>query len=224
MKVNERIKRARKEARLTQDQIAEQLDITKGAVSQWESGKTTPRNDLLRKFARITNKPLDWLMGFNSAAGFWDVDEASPPFGKVAPAGESLISVYDYKAFGDNSEALLGEEPLFMAACPPPLQGVKGIYAIVVSSGSMAPRYEEGEVIFVDPTRHVRPDDYIVVRLRHGGGNADKDGPAQFVIGRLVHTDSEQVAVRQLNPDMVLYYPADQVSALELVVIASAIR
>jgi len=54
MEVTERIKMARKDARLTQDQVAERLGITKGAVSQWESGKTEQRNDFLRKFTEVT--------------------------------------------------------------------------------------------------------------------------------------------------------------------------
>ena len=210
---------ARKDARLTQDQVAEQLGITKGAVSQWESGKTGPRTDLFRRFAEITNKPLDWLMGFGSSAGFGDSDGVSLLYGKLSAAGENVIPVYDYTTVGDNGEVSLGKESLLAVPCPPQLLGVKGVYAILVSSGRMAPRYEEGEIIFIDPTRHVRPDDYIVARLR-----SDKSGTIQLVIGKLVQHNSRQLAIRQLNPDMTLYYPMDQIISLELIVISSAIR
>lgn len=202
---------------MTQDQVAERLGITKGAVSQWESGKTEPRSDLLRKFAEITNKPLDWLMGFNSASGFGD--GASRVYSKLMTGSENNIAVYDYKITGDDGAIDLSAEPPFTIACPPQLVDVKGVYAIVISSDKMAPRYEEGEIIFIDPTRHARPDDYVVARLR-----TDKPGVVQAVIGKLVRHDSQQLVIRRLNPDMMLYYSTEQILALELIVISSVIR
>lgn len=40
--VGQRIKAARKRAKLTQDQLAGKFEITKSAVSQWETGSTVP--------------------------------------------------------------------------------------------------------------------------------------------------------------------------------------
>lgn len=40
--VGARMKAARNRAKMTQEQLAEKLDVTKSAVSQWESGSTLP--------------------------------------------------------------------------------------------------------------------------------------------------------------------------------------
>lgn len=41
-KLAENIRALRKEKKMTQEQLAECLDVTVGAVSKWESGATTP--------------------------------------------------------------------------------------------------------------------------------------------------------------------------------------
>lgn len=44
-----KLQKARKQAGLTQEQVAELLHLTKGAVSQYETGETEPKgNTLLR--------------------------------------------------------------------------------------------------------------------------------------------------------------------------------
>ena len=42
MNLPENIKNNRKEMNLTQEQLAEAMDVTVGAVSKWESGASTP--------------------------------------------------------------------------------------------------------------------------------------------------------------------------------------
>jgi transcriptional regulator with XRE-family HTH domain len=42
MSLGEKMRAARKAARKTQDQVADELDVTKGAVSQWENDTTVP--------------------------------------------------------------------------------------------------------------------------------------------------------------------------------------
>lgn len=52
------IKEARLSAKLTQDQLAEELGMTKGNVSGWENDKHHPSPQQLATVARITGKPL----------------------------------------------------------------------------------------------------------------------------------------------------------------------
>lgn len=61
MELNQRIYKARTEARLTQDQLADAVGKTRGAVSQWESGEVRPRHSTLKAIANVTGKPLEWL-------------------------------------------------------------------------------------------------------------------------------------------------------------------
>jgi transcriptional regulator with XRE-family HTH domain len=61
MELNARIHKARIDARMTQDQLADAVGKTRGAVSQWESGEVRPRHSTLKAIANATGKPLTWL-------------------------------------------------------------------------------------------------------------------------------------------------------------------
>lgn len=73
----QRIKAARKRARLTQAQVAMHFEIDRSAVTMWESRNanvnTRPDVTKLHKFARLTKTPLWWLLRDDS-----DPDEAWP--------------------------------------------------------------------------------------------------------------------------------------------------
>ncbi len=61
MQMNDRIKLAREEAGLTQDALAALCNKTRGAVTQWESGKTRPRRELVAIIAAATGKSVGWI-------------------------------------------------------------------------------------------------------------------------------------------------------------------
>jgi transcriptional regulator with XRE-family HTH domain len=61
MELRARIYTARRDANLTQDQLAEAVGKTRSAVTQWESGDVRPRHTTLVAIAKATGKPLSWL-------------------------------------------------------------------------------------------------------------------------------------------------------------------
>jgi transcriptional regulator with XRE-family HTH domain len=60
--ISERIKSARRSAGLTQRQLAEKLDVSAGAVGQWETGGV-PTAERLATLADSLRVSLDWLLG-----------------------------------------------------------------------------------------------------------------------------------------------------------------
>jgi len=52
-KINETLRELRKESDLTQEEVAQQLNVTRQAVSNYESGRTEPGLDILEKLAEI---------------------------------------------------------------------------------------------------------------------------------------------------------------------------
>lgn len=61
MEINQRIFKARTDAGLTQDELAQRTGKTRGAVAQWESGDVRPRHSTLALIAKATGKDLVWL-------------------------------------------------------------------------------------------------------------------------------------------------------------------
>lgn len=67
MGLAENIRRYREAAGLDQTQLAKKVDRTNGAISQWESGKATPRMPMVKKLADLFGCTISELMGEESA-------------------------------------------------------------------------------------------------------------------------------------------------------------
>lgn len=59
----ERLKTLRSEAKLTQKEIADKLNISQQAYANWEKGKTLPANKNLTKLSEMLNTSTDYLLG-----------------------------------------------------------------------------------------------------------------------------------------------------------------
>lgn len=56
------IKELRERAGVTQEQLALRMDVSQGAVSRWESGKTAPQSKLHKKLVRTLGCTVDELL------------------------------------------------------------------------------------------------------------------------------------------------------------------
>jgi transcriptional regulator with XRE-family HTH domain len=65
MKINEVIRKYRKDEKLTQEQLANYLGISAPAVNKWENGISYPDITLLAPLARILKIDVDTLLSFN---------------------------------------------------------------------------------------------------------------------------------------------------------------
>ena len=64
MQIGEKIKNYRKTARLTQEQVADYLDVSTPAVNKWEKGNTYPDISLLPAIARLLKIDMNELLSF----------------------------------------------------------------------------------------------------------------------------------------------------------------
>lgn len=60
---SERLRQSRKEAGLTQKQIAEKLGILQNSYSQYEIGRISPSLEMLVQISRILKRSVDWFLG-----------------------------------------------------------------------------------------------------------------------------------------------------------------
>lgn len=70
-----RLKRAREEKRLTQQEAARRLGITNGAISGYERNYRDPDTDTLKKLADLYEVSLDWLNGRDEKEGDYTLPE-----------------------------------------------------------------------------------------------------------------------------------------------------
>ncbi len=85
------LKLIRKEKNLTQEQLAEMLEVSRQAVSKWESDSGYPETEKLLMMAEKLDVSLDFLMGHTPQ------EQLAAEETKVAPFTEAriIISVFD---------------------------------------------------------------------------------------------------------------------------------
>ena len=68
MELSEKIQKLRKEHNLTQEQFAEQLFVSRTAVSKWETGRGMPNIESLKQIAKLFHITLDELLSTEEIA------------------------------------------------------------------------------------------------------------------------------------------------------------
>ncbi|MCC2430886.1 helix-turn-helix transcriptional regulator [Bacillus paranthracis] len=61
--LTQRLKEARKAQKLTQQELANKVNATKGTISNYENGHSTPSNEMLKDLANILKVTTDYLLG-----------------------------------------------------------------------------------------------------------------------------------------------------------------
>lgn len=62
MEFSEKLQKLRTQRNLTQEQLANQLFVSRTAISKWETGRGTPNLDSLQAIAKLFGVPLDELL------------------------------------------------------------------------------------------------------------------------------------------------------------------
>ena len=65
MEFNEKLQELRKQMRLTQEELAEKLYVSRTAISKWESGRGYPNIDSLKEIAKFFSVTVDELLSPN---------------------------------------------------------------------------------------------------------------------------------------------------------------
>jgi len=216
---------------LSDYEISRRVTGSRYLVRDIKTRGSIPRGDRLNRLAEELQTSVDWLLygtGTESTGvaspsrGF----AAEPPiigqtfnpqpaphgtardFPKNVPVlGNALGSSTDFSngASGPMELIEMGEV-VDMVRRPPGLSAVKGAYALYVMGDSQSPRFEPGELIYVNPNRPAVAGDDVVVQL------VDSDGCTNCaLVKRLVKRDRDMLVLRQFNPPHDFTVPLDRV-------------
>lgn len=95
MSFAENLKMIRKQRGVTQEQLAEMLDVSRQAVSKWESGNGYPETEKLLIISKELNISLDYLM--HDAANPPEKSIPETPTAIYPPSGKIAIASFDNK-------------------------------------------------------------------------------------------------------------------------------
>lgn len=155
-----KIKRLRSERRLTQQNVADALGISRVAVSKWESGDTKDlKRDNLVGLSKLFGVTLAELLDVDQK------DEVQIVHGiKVYPdrRGYPIISAVQAGMWRDIVDSFPrgGADEYIMANN----SYGKHTFALRITGNSMEPEFKEGDVVVIDPDVRPNAGDYVVAR------------------------------------------------------------
>lgn len=87
--LNRKIKAARLNARLTQTQMSEKLDISQGTYAQWENGRRRPNVSTISKIAKVLDLPITYFFESVPLAPLEAPEPSSGTYTKAQEAGST---------------------------------------------------------------------------------------------------------------------------------------
>lgn len=99
-----------------------------------------------------------------------------------------------------------------MVRRPPGLSHAPNAYALYVAGTSMSPKYEPGDLIYINPDRPAGPGDVVVIQTQMYDG-----ATIQAWIKTLVTETGDSVVAHQLNPPSTVTYGRETVVSIQRV-------
>lgn len=231
------IESARKAKGLSREDIAELCGTTYQAVSNWENGKNAPRRGNLIKIADYLSLDVNALMrgehiGVVKETGDNPIDrlvlsgetaeqnvdlrtatDVARPFGLSLPDDIPLLGI---GVGGVDADFQFNGTTTNYVRRPPGIARAVGVYAIRVVNDSMSPKFDDGDLVYVDPHRRPSIGDYVVLELKPL--EEDGDGAGRAFIKRLKKRTQTKIVLEQFNPPADLEFVADQIKCLHRII------
>ena len=90
----------RKVMRLTQEELAFKIGVSKSAVAKWETDGGFPDRDNLKKLSEVINVPLEQMYRAMERDGAIDIDFKT----NITPDVIAILESYGYKVIGPGED------------------------------------------------------------------------------------------------------------------------
>ncbi|SJN58772.1 putative HTH-type transcriptional regulator [Vibrio ruber DSM 16370] len=186
VELGERLKARRESLGLTQDmltarvkEIDSSLSLNRITISQIENGiQSSMKDRLLLAMSKALECSPEWIVYGTNSANTDLSDSPSQANVSNGPSVSTMCPVISWVKAGDFSEAVTPYAPDEYEYYPCPVHSGPGTYILRVRGDSMEPRFEENDLIFIDPN---------LVEPEHN----------KFVIAML--TDSAEATFKQIQ-------------------------
>ena len=191
MGIGQRIRELREGKGLTLQQVGDVFGISRGAVSSWEREDTRPDQQKLPALARTLGTTVEYLLT-GSMTAVRNTDTGADANVEPGPDIRGKVPLISWVQAGDWCEVVDTFAPGDAESwLPCPKTFGPHAFALRVRGISMEPKYQDGDIIFVDPGVGAEHGKNVVVRL-------DDDQEATF---KQLVVEGDQKFLRALNPD-----------------------
>lgn len=161
MDVSTKLKELRKKAGLTQQEVADKVDVSRVAVGQWESGSVTPRPNKIERLAELFGVSVVQLLGYD----FDSLPRGAMP---ITSSEEAMVPMLELGSIhaGDPKEAI--EDAVLVQVPADVARYHRSGYLLRVEGGCMDRVYPEGCRVLVDPAMEPRPGSAVAAQVDGG--------------------------------------------------------
>lgn len=177
---SERLKELRRTKKISQVALAKELNITQQAVGKWETGRSQPDPDTLRRLADYFGTTVDYLLARSESA-------YPAPVMPYTASGEHPIPVIGTVRAGYGALALEEDCGVEYARVKNPAD----YFYLVVKGNSMEPRIQDGDLALVHKQSTLEDGDLGVLVFGDDG-----EGTLKKFIRR-----GNAVVLQPFNPD-----------------------
>ena len=132
------LKQLRAQKNITQQELATKLNVSKGAVAMWETGKRNPDNETLVRISEYFNISIDYLLGKTS-------DLQNETFPNIFPLKKKKIPLLGEIACGEPIFAAEDRESYVMAGTD-----INADFCLKAKGDSMiGARIFDGDIVFI---------------------------------------------------------------------------
>tara|TARA_R100000234_G_C4996463_1_gene178199 strand:+ start:758 stop:1354 length:597 start_codon:yes stop_codon:yes gene_type:complete len=175
-------------------ELARRCDMEPHTLRRYARGESEPRSDLAVRLADIFGCMPTEVLGLEPLE--------TEPLGKIPLYGPVNAGTWDGETAMDRAVDHI--------ARPSFLMGQSNAYAVFVVGSSMEPRFNAGEILYIDPDVPIRQGADVVVQLNH-------DGELTAVVKRFISTDNSGVRLKQLNPALPISFDKEVVTSIHAV-------
>jgi hypothetical protein len=115
---------------------------------------------------------------------------------------------------GSSISGLDLDSPIDWFFRPRPLKFTSGVYGLYVGHESMAPRFESGDVILLDPRRPAKAGEDVLVFLNH---QVARGGLRPVLLARLIARNARSIELQQFTPSARFTVKSDDVARIHRV-------
>lgn len=131
--------------------------------------------------------------------------------------GTALGGVTEFDSVAVEQTNLSCGEVVHYLKRPAALKGRKDAYAVYIQGSSMSPRWQDGELAFVDPARPPMIGDDVLVFLRDSDG-LDGEQITACLVKRLAARTAANVTLEQYSPPSTFQVPQERISKMHRVI------
>lgn len=221
------IKELREKLKISQADLAEAVGTSQPQIKRLEGGDRKLTKEWAERLSPHLGVAAEALL-FGKTNGDESVKVNSPvtapqqaidlPNAIIRDKVEGLgrkIPVFGQAVGGVDGEFLMNGTVLYEVMAPPVISHISGAYAVAVSGESMVPRYEDGEICFVDPKRRVKKGDYVIAQIRQ-----EEHGPLLAYVKRFIRQNSIELVLEQFNPPKELRFAGSTVVSVHYIALA----